>query len=187
MKCKNCNRKADTGLAHLGPLCKGCFCKTVEKRIRRYVRINKIFKKNDRILIDDRLCLFLIKSIIKDLPVNIFFRKNADKRFIIRNKINKVVVPWTVDDEISLFLEGVFSGRIERGLLKGKGKEIKLLKNITDKEAVLFARFKGIEFKANKKKEDIAEFLNELESKYPETRFSLMKSVEELEGINKAL
>ena len=73
--CFMCGKKPETDLKHLRPLCKLCFCRTIEKRIRKYARINKIFKKNDRILVTDNLDHYLVKSMIKDLPVKIFLKK----------------------------------------------------------------------------------------------------------------
>ena len=60
---------------------------------------------------------------------------------------------------------------------------VKLLINVTDKEAILFSKFKKVNFRVNKKSEDIQFMLDELEKKYPETKFSLIKSVQEMEKI----
>ena len=61
-----------------------------------------------------------------------------------------------------------------------KVKGIKLLRTITDKEALLFAKHNNIKFTPNKKNKRIKEILDKLERLYPQTRFSLSKSVKAL-------
>lgn len=168
MRCVKCKRKKQLiNLASLEPLCKDCFCKVIEKRIRKKIRLNKLFKKGDRILIEDELSFFLVKKIIKDLPVKLFLRKS--------NKANKKVIKWTLDDKLLVFLKNMFFGK----KLK-KQKQISILDVITDNEALMFSRINKIKFKPNTKDKNIANMLNSLEKKYPEIRFSLSRSISEL-------
>ena len=76
MKCIKCSGKAEiSSLKHIGPACRSCFLKIIEKRVRKELRLNSQIKKNDKILIIDNgtkesaVGEFLLKSIIKDLPV----------------------------------------------------------------------------------------------------------------------
>jgi len=185
IKCRKIN--ALVNLPHIKNVCSSCFTEIIEKRIRRYVRINKIFRKNDRILVSDDLSFFLVNSIIKDLPAHIFLKsmniddlsKSSVKRSIKKDKINKILIPWTIDDEANLFLNNLFSGRNKR-LDK---RYIKLLITITDKEAGLFSKINDIDFKENKKNEEIKKMLDMLEQKYPETKFSLSRSIGQMEKI----
>ena len=174
MLCAKCRKNiAESSLRHLGSLCRFCFCALIEKRIRKNVRINRVFKKNDKILVVGDLCCYLVKRIIKNLPVKIT-RTNRIKKL----RGYKAVAPSTLDDEINHFLESIF--------LNKKIKEagyIKLLKNITDEEAALFAKFKGIAFKPNRKNKEVQEMLDKLSEKYPGIKFSLLKSSEEMKGI----
>ena len=142
------------------------FCKNIEKRVRKDIRINKLFKKNDRIYVKDKLSRLLIDRIIGTLPKT--FTKDI-------KKANKKVVKYTLDDECNNFLEKLFYNTKSK-----KVKEIKLLRVVTDKEALLFAKYNNIEFKPNKKNKKIKEFLDSLEKSYPQTRFSLSKSIESL-------
>tara|TARA_B100001971_G_C18122316_1_gene500135 strand:+ start:277 stop:834 length:558 start_codon:yes stop_codon:yes gene_type:complete len=185
MLCKNCRKaKAESNLKHLGLLCDRCFSKIFEKRIRKYVRVNKIFRKGDNVLVSDELSNYLIKSITKDLPIKIYFKKNINTKNIInKNKLNKkdkIVIPWTLDDEINSFLENLLFNKKNKGV-----KGVKLLKPVTDDEAKVFAKIKGLSFKENKKGEEVYGFLKVLGDKYPDIKFSLLKSVGVLEKIKK--
>lgn len=185
IKCKKSKRLVN--LAHIKDVCNSCFAKIIEKRIRKYIRINKIFKKNDRIFIIDDLSFFLVKNIIKDLPVEISLKnmdiedlsKKAVKNKLKKDKINKIVIPWTLEDEANIFLNNLFAKKNN----KLNKKYIKLLISITDKEAGLFAKINKIDFKENKKNNDIKNMLDALEQKYPETKFSLLRSIEQMKKI----
>ncbi len=187
IKCKKI--KASVNLPHIKNICYNCFTKIIEKRIRKHIRINKIFRKNDKILVTDDLSFFLVKNIIKDLPAQIFLEsadindlsKNSFKNKIKKEKINKIVIPWTMDDENNLFLENLFLNKNKR-LNK---RCVKILISITEKEAELFAKINKIHFKENKKNESIKNMLDMLEEKYPETKFSLLKSIEQMKKILK--
>jgi hypothetical protein len=145
---------------------KASFCKRIEKRVRKEIRLNKLFNKDDKIYVKDKLSRFLIDKIIGTLP----------KKFVSSaKKANKVVIKHTLDDECNAFLEGLFYNKKSK-----KIKDIKLLRSVTDKEAILFAKYNGIKFVPNKKNKKIKEILDELERSYPQTRFSLSKSISDL-------
>jgi hypothetical protein len=145
---------------------KSNFCNRIEKRIRKDIRINKIFTKGDKIYVKDKLSKYLIEKILGTMPKTFV---NSPK------KANKVIIKYTLDDECNDFLENFMFGT-KKKIVKG----IKLLKTITDKDALLFARYNDIDFKVNKKDQKIKEILDELEKSYPQTRFSLLKSIESL-------
>src|SRR3989344_4178709 len=117
MKCYKCNCKAIISIPHLKPVCKRCFEGIIERRIRKYIRINKLIKKNDRLIIKDPICLYFIKKIIKS-PVKIV-KKNG-----------KEVIPWTLDDECNSFLYNFFKPNFK---IKENNK-IKLLRTVTEQE-----------------------------------------------------
>lgn len=192
MTCISCNKPATVILQHLQPYCCSCFCRMIEKRVRKFVRVNKIFKKNDNICIVDDCShdflntQFLLKSIMKDLPVKIgilriklknrrdlFNDKKALK--LSKNKNAKIVVPWTMDDEDASFLKNVFDLKKQT-----KTQFIKLLIAITDEESAAFAKCRGFKVSEIKEKEEIRIFLNEIEKKYPGSKFGLLKSSIEL-------
>ncbi|TKJ17247.1 hypothetical protein CEE44_01805 [Candidatus Woesearchaeota archaeon B3_Woes] len=145
---------------------KSKFFKNIEKRIRKDIRVNKLFQKNDRIYVKDKLSRFFIDKIIGTLPKT--FTNDL-------KKANKKVIKYTLDDECNDFLEKLFYNKKKKQV-----KEIKLLRTITDKEALLFSRYNHIKFSPNKKNKKIKELLDSLEKSYPQTRFSLAKSIESL-------
>ena len=146
------------------------FLKLIEKRVRRHTRKNKIFSKDDKILVTDDLDEYFVKSITEKFPVRIY--KKKPKRKI------KVVKLWTADDEINLFLKQIFY----RKKIKQE-RFVKLLKVITDEEAAKFAKLKGIKFKPNKKDKLVQGFVDEMQKKYPDTKYKLIKSIEILKDL----
>jgi len=123
----------------------GAFSQRIEKRVRKDIRINKLFSKNDRIYVKDKLSRFFIDKIIGTLPKKYV---NSPK------KANKIVIKYTLDDECNEFLEKFMFNKREN-LIKG----VKLLRTITDREALLFAKHHNIDFKPNKKTKKFRKFL----------------------------
>ena len=188
IQCKKCNKEPATNLPHLGPLCREHFCEIVESRIRKNIRISYSFDKNDRILTTEPLTEHLVKKIIGSMPAKVINKNiniekilKKDKKtfdFIKKNKINKIVIPWTADDECCLFLEFFFySKKIV------KVPYVKMFLTATDDEIGLFSKLNKIEWKKNKKDEKISRFIDELDKSYPQTKFSLLKSALMIEGV----
>jgi len=180
MKCSTCSRKAEVSLEHLGNLCRDCFLRVIEKRIRKNARINKLFRKNDRIIVFDSLSFYIVNKIVKDLPKKLFFYKKYGDinqlndpsivRYTQRNKISNVVVPWTLDDEINCFLERIFLNK------KNKVSYTKLFKCITEEELEHFCKFNNLKYIKNKKNKDIIDFIDKTDKRYAGTKFKLLKS-----------
>jgi hypothetical protein len=152
---------------------KKAFTKVIEKRIRKYARLNRLFRKNDRILVKGSLEKYLVPRIIQDLPCKIYYQKPKNVR------IDKIVVPWTLDDEINLFLKQYFTKK----KAKQNKKHIKLLKPITDQEAARFAKLKKLSFKPNKKDKEIQKFIDKMTEHYQDTKYKLYKSIELLKKV----
>jgi len=145
---------------------KSSFCRTIEKRVRKSLRLDKLFKKNDIIYVKDPLSRFFIDKIVGELPKK--FTKDS-------KKATKIVIKYTMDDKCDAFIEKLFYKK-EKKALKG----ISVLESITDKEALLFARYNNIKFTPNKKNERTKDMLDKLENLYPQTRFSLSNSIDSL-------
>ncbi|MBW2999255.1 hypothetical protein KY339_01165 [Candidatus Woesearchaeota archaeon] len=168
MLCKKCKKKA-----YYNEFCKKCFCQQIEARVRKELRLKKLIQKNDVLLITSPFCEYMVKSIMKGLPLKIVKKGKHDKKVIL----------WTMDDEIEYFLKNFFAGKkyIE---LSHHGKNIKLFLKVKHDELMAFARAKG--FKLKKKKiTPILEMIEKLEKKHPETKFSLGKSMEKLAEISR--
>ena len=104
MKCQKCLRKSIINIPYLPKLCQKCFARIVEKRLRKYTRINRLFKKDDNVIAVGDLPIYFMKQLSKDLPLNIKIAKTIPKP----KKGWKIVIPWTLDDENNQFLENLF-------------------------------------------------------------------------------
>lgn len=170
MQCIKCPNSADTDLKHIGSLCSKCFLRTIEKRIRKDLTINKVFSPNDKILIIDdgsikaELNKHFLESISKDIPLNIDTNEKIDQNH------DKIVVPKNLDDEIEAFLEAIFSKKEHI-----KPKEIHLLRTVSNEELEILKKI--LKLKGNIEKSKLSNTLNDLENKYPGSKFGLKKSL----------
>jgi len=165
MKCYLCNKKANIKQQKNRYICNECFCWLFEKRIRKQTRLDKAFKPKDKILVKGDVAKYLVKSITKDMDVK-----------IVSKNYNKKVIEWTLDDELNQFVKNMFEGKKQ----PKQDKTIKILKNVTDKDAVLFAKIKGLKFKPNKKDKKVQYFLDKIQEKYPNAKYNLLRNIEEL-------
>jgi hypothetical protein len=169
MQCIKCPNSADTDLKHLGSLCNKCFLRTIEKRIRKDLTINKVFSPNDNILILNdnslkaELTEYFLKSISKDIPLNIDIKEK------ITGKYDKIVAPKNLDDEIESFLEAMFNKTEYK-----KSKEIHLLKTVSNEELLILKKI--LKLKGNITKSKLGNTLDGLEKRYPGSKFGLLKS-----------
>lgn len=192
MKCVKCKAAATVHLDNLDS-CKGCFQKIIQKRVRKEIRIKKLLEKNDKILVIDdntaeaKLSRYLLKEIIKGLPVKIEEKK---RDYVLGEEIkgsyNKIIIPWNADKEGEYLLSCFFEKKNPKYLshiMIGNNLYVKLLIHVTHKEAAEFCRIKKLKF-ADKKEDSVAsEMINKLQKQYPEIIFSLVKSSEELKKI----
>ena len=169
MKCYLCSKKGARKEQKGRAICDKCFCKLLEKRIRKYARINKFFKKNDKLLVKGDMNKYLIKSM--NLPVK-FAKKNY----------NKIVMEWSLDDSINEFMGSLFN---DKKIGKVSKKEIRLLECATDQEIILFAKIKKLKFKANKKNKDVQKFLEEVNERHTGAKFGLLRNIKELNKLVK--
>lgn len=82
-----------------------------------------------------------------------------------------------MEDEIQYFLNKFLQGEDYSEI--GHGNDIKLFLTIREKELEAFARAKGFSY-TSKPKDKLRELVDKFEAKYPETKFSLAKSIEEI-------
>ncbi|MBW3002955.1 hypothetical protein KY337_00195 [Candidatus Woesearchaeota archaeon] len=168
MRCVSCKKTPELVYDNRN-YCKSCYCKLLERRISKYLRINNLIEKDDVLYIKDPLLEHLIKTVVKGLPLKIVKKKTKNSR---------PVVLWTLDDEVSYFVESFFSKSFK---LKTT-KDIKPLRPLTDNDIALYAKFKKLKFKPNKKPHSY-KYLKDLEKKYPELFFSISRSIKELEKV----
>jgi hypothetical protein len=177
MKCYLCNKKASIKQQKNRYICNKCFSWLFEKRIRKQTRLDQSFKPRDRILAIGQIANYLTKSITKNMNVKIFQKNKIDSNFIKKNKINKIVIEYTLDDELNQYIKGIFEKKKEA---KKDKKYIKILKNVTDNDVLLFAKINKLKFKPNKKDKNIQEFLNSIQAKFPNAKYTLLKNINKL-------
>ena len=168
MKCIKCKAKV------LGDFefCRGHFIENVERRVKKDIRQNNLIEKDETIIVKDPLSRNFIEKVI-NVPVKI-------------GKKGREAMLWTMDDEILVFLDALFGKKKLKksriGIIKDR---IKLFRTVTDKELEAYAKIKGLRFskkRTEKEKKVLAE-LDLLEKDHRETRFSLIKSIEEIGGL----
>ncbi|MCX6707608.1 MAG: hypothetical protein NT001_05725 [Candidatus Woesearchaeota archaeon] len=165
MKCIKC--KANV----LGDFdfCRSHFVENVERRVKKDIRQNNLIEKDETILVKDPLSRHFIEKVI-NVPVKI-------------GKKGREAMLWTMDDEILVFLDALFGRKSLRasgiGVIKDR---IKLFRTVTDRELETYSKIKGLKFskKRSEKEMRILRELDLLEKDHKETRFSLIKSIEEI-------
>jgi len=194
MQCSRCRNRAEVRLRHIRGMCRNCFSRLVIKRVKKSILPGELIKKNDKILVLDRLCLYFIERIIS-FPVRIIrkprsffkiknfdkdiFKNNVLKRFAKDKKINKIIIPWTLDQEAEGFMEHLFSDCSKK---RKNAAFVRLFSKVLEKELEIFAKYKKLPFKKTAKS-NVGMFLNNLEKKYAGTLFSADKSRHKIEGI----
>ncbi len=210
MLCEKCHKsKLEIKLPYLGTgLCSNCFCRLISKRVKKYVVSRDLITRDDTVVFFDHKSIY--SKISKEMLGMLYCRKliihKPKKKEIsaIASEIKnikelsfpvKVVIPWCLDDEASYFLSSVFKsrglcfiGNPEIGSGKRKIRVVKLLRPVLREECILFAKAKGI--KVDKRntapyfngiyEPDSAAMLDKIDKKHYETKFSLLKSIDEL-------
>jgi len=209
MLCQKCKKaKGEIKLPYLGlRLCKFCLCRLIERRVKKEIRSKNLINEKEKILLLDdnskeaRISENIIKVAynnridllkVKVNTLKIGSLSNETKIIIKKNKIKQVIIPWNLDDEIIYFTENLFKREDFKFLgnfTQNKIPYIKLLRNVLESECLLFAKCRKFKFKKktekNKQKKDIKNILDKIDKKHAETKFSLLKSINQLESLVK--
>ncbi|MBT6519501.1 hypothetical protein HOK51_06640 [Candidatus Woesearchaeota archaeon] len=208
-ECSLCEKKASKKLDDKN-LCNKCFLNVFERKIKRQIRQKNKLCKGETILAIDNITEYVLKEVIK-LPLNIITKNQSyfkitnftsintisqnEKlaQFIKENKINKVILPWTADNEIEFFLNSFMKQQsLQKNNQKQKTQKIqKIQKNLPKKFIKLFTpipqdaleyycELKKIKYtkceKKNQKNNELKKLINDFELKYPGTKNALIKS-----------
>jgi hypothetical protein len=158
--CHKCKRPAEARLVDK-ELCRGCFTRLVEQKIRRNLRQYDI-KKDSKLHVADDASRYIIEKVV-NRPVRIV----DDLK-----KADRIAVAWTLDDENEEFLNNMFLNKKLFG--KEDKKVIKLFTPLSRKELADYLRIKKIKY--SPKKTELGAMLDRMESKYPGLKTSLLKS-----------
>lgn len=147
-------------------LCRSCYVKRVDKRIRKMIRTQFPIQPHDTLIISDPLCTMVIKDTIQGLPVTINGLGDG-----------KHVIPWTADDEIYQFLDRLFTNKPLHDA--NPGQHLKLFLCLTAREYEAYAAAKGYPA-PQRQPSPYAALIDQIEMKHKETRPTLLKTIDEL-------
>lgn len=172
--CKNCEKYPVYEFTNKRKLCKDCFIKYFQKKVLYTIRKFRLIKKDEvvsynlkrdfrDVVLKDVLEMFACKAPIKLIKNS---KKGADKLAVVS----------TVDSEAKEIMECVIEGDLKKLKVNPiEGKIIKPLYLFLDEEVLLYAKLKGLSFKAPAQKENkISRFINELEKKHPEVKRAIV-------------
>ena len=187
MKCYKCSGVGKNESDNKS-FCDSCFCEIVEKRVRKEIRINQLYQRNDKILIIDddsyksAINKYILKKIIQDPTIKFGIKKvrsfNETVDYDKEKKYSKIAIPWVLDNEITSYLKSRFEDKkIET--LHSK-KTIKPLVAITKEEAKTFANIRKLKYVKKDKKDDAEDMIDRFDKKYPGTKFGILKTIRAL-------
>ena len=145
--CRSCQSKGIAiRIKSVGQLCHCCFIGVVERRIKKNVRLNHRFKKDEKVLVIDdsstksRVMIYLLDHCLGGLPVYIKIRK-ADVSSVALPDLdgfNKVLLPLSADDQAEAFISWLFGkdNKVE------SPKSVPFLSCLLDEEIEAYARAK---------------------------------------------
>ncbi|MBW3017361.1 hypothetical protein KY316_03225 [Candidatus Woesearchaeota archaeon] len=164
MACQMCKTRP-----YFNSMCKSCFDSYFVKKVRKDIRLNDLFRRNDAIHVKEA----------KDAPsfAAKWFISNMQMPLKISKK-GRQIIGTSIERECSEFLCSMFMNKA----LKNQKNTIKLLSNMSEDEIFAFAKLKGYKGKATKK-DDIMQMVENIEIKHSTTRAALLKSVEFLKKL----
>ena len=173
MKCIKCRKNAV-----FEGLCQGHFSELAENRAKQAIREIGWLNPNEKILVvNDRTAAgvaseYLLKKVIGGLPVKITVKNKIGAAESAKH-FDRIVMPYSIDDKIEMFLRQMFEAK----KLKKSKKELWLVEHLTDDEIEQLLKLKKLKFK-QKKKSELGLLLSKLEQRLPRTRFALARASE---------
>ncbi len=150
--------------------CNSCFCGVIERRIKKYVRTVCPLQKGEHVIVVGDLTQYILQKVIQGLPIEREYRKTIPSSIPPHTKL---VLPWTMDKEASIFLDHLFQGK----MIQDEHPQImKLFLPVTIPEMKRYAEILHLPF-PEEEKNTTSSILNDLEQKYPSTKYSLAKSI----------
>lgn len=166
--CK-CGKKLDKG----EKLCNKCFLRVVSKRIKRELHNYRWFEKTEKVrIIDDGSSR---AQILEEELVPLLKKAKIDVKIVKKKMKNtKIIVTDNLDDYAHDLIQTMTENKKWE-----KDELVRPLKQISDREINRYAKIKKLRsFK--RKKDEIIQFLNDIEKRSPETKFAILKSGKEL-------
>ncbi len=188
---KTCLRCQRHHLKIYSGFCRNCLFAVMDGRMRKSVK--EVFQKNMKLLSIGEMAYDCLSKAV-DSRLNIrtkdagFFGAdnllNLDSntgigQYILAEKIDFIILPWTADLEAACMLETFFTGR---NLYPGK-KFVRLFRDIDSKTLKMYCKLRKIKYEEFVMPSS-AKFLSAMENKYPGIIYSLAKSRQTAEEID---
>lgn len=169
MKCHICSKQAKIPFPN-GNLCQNCFLGMLINRIKKDTKLNNPFKKDEKVLVFGKITEWFLRKI--DIPLKITETNKSYDRVKNLNKYDKVVIPWTADDEANSFYSQMTS---KNPSFKENKRLVKLFRTILGDELIKASKILKMNIRINKKSKEI----NKIHKKFEHSIFGLKKSLEE--------
>lgn len=169
MECTSCRKKeSELDFPHFR-LCKKCFIKIIESRIKKEF---KTLNDNEKLLLIKRIPFlkFAIKKFIKNPRIK-----------VVKSNPTKIVVGSTLDEQIASF----FSNEKYQ---KCGNNVIFPFRSVLNEELEAYAKVNKIKLKISNQEgleKDFENLFNKLEKRRPGTKFSVAKSIEKIKNSQK--
>ncbi len=162
-------------------LTKAEFLKWFSKKVLYTIRKFKMIRNNDVVFYENKGDFrgAVLEDVLK------MFAKKANIKLINKksNKITKIALSNTTDTEADKLINQLIKEDMRNtgNLAPVSRKTIKPLYLFLDKEVLLYAKLKKLKFKKiPEKKDKVSEFIDNLETKHPEIKQSIIKGYLEL-------
>jgi len=176
MNCIRCGKEVETVLEQ-EKLCKPCFLENIEHRTKKTVKQFSLTKGNKILILDDAskeavVSDYLFRKITTQIPLTIETKKkdsiNLEKE---QKSYTAIVVPWDLDDETASFIDTMINNKnIE------PTKTIKLLQNIYDREARIYADLNNFTYTEHEKTK-VHKALETMEQGHPGIQISMLNAI----------
>lgn len=145
------------------------FSEDFERKVRKFIRVNRLFSKKDKIFVSGSVNKFLLKKILGKFPVE----------YVPKARAKKVFIEWSMDDELNSFLEQFVLDK-----KKEKTKAISFLKVVTDEDIIRFAKIHKLSFRPRKKNKKMMELVDKMRE-YQGTDKTLLGNISVLNRLTK--
>ena len=184
--CKKCETNPVYEFTNKRKLCGNCFIKYFQKKVLYTIRKFGLIKKDEIIAYENRNDF---RGVVLESILKLFEDKLRIKLLELpsKKKKNKIAIASNIDLEANKIMQILIYGKVSglkevSPIKKSKNKIfIKPLYLFLDKEILLYAKLKKLKFvKVKTEKEELSEFIEELENKHPEVKRAILNSYLEL-------
>jgi len=167
-----CTHTSEVEFKQLGSFCKDCFIKLLKKRVKKEFGKYEWFKKDEKVLLVNKhdaashLLSRVFYEITSDMPLKLEEKPSVDEGY------ERVLLPTIADETAISFLNEILQGK---KMEKLPANFMLPLQCIRKEELSVYAKFENLPFDFSNSRTQ--EFLDTLEENYPGTKFSIIKSM----------